>query len=98
VSPLLLATVEFIAALLWVPVLIKFWRAWRARRNPISLAIAGLAAFAAWTCALPHWVFSVEVDRTWLGWGVTVLNLAVASNFYVAIHRAKGKFPEARGE
>lgn len=42
-----------VLALAWLPILVKFFRNWRSRANPISLAICFIVAFACYICAIP---------------------------------------------
>src|SRR3990172_12157880 len=43
-----LFVVALVIALAWVPVLIRFFRSWQARKNPISLAICILVTLAVY--------------------------------------------------
>jgi hypothetical protein len=78
--------------LAWIPVFLRFLRSWRARGNPISLAI----------CALIMWALyaPVHLVRTFPGsWPVaTVIALDGIScvTFYVMIRYAGRKFPDTR--
>ena len=42
-----------ILVLAWIPILVKFFRNWRARANPISLAICFAVAYAIYICMVP---------------------------------------------
>jgi predicted permease len=37
----------------WIPILIQFFKNWRTRSNPISLAICFVVAFSIYLCLVP---------------------------------------------
>ena len=76
--PILLGS---LIALAWLPVLLKFLRSWRERRNPISLAICLIVVLAAY---VPVWVASDQI-HPWSWLGVLVVDSIVCGFFYVAV-------------
>jgi membrane protein YdbS with pleckstrin-like domain len=50
---LALLVTSAILAVAWIPVLVRFFRNWRTRANPISLAICFLVAFSIYLCFVP---------------------------------------------
>lgn len=79
-------------ALAWLPILIRFTRAWRTRNNPVSLAICALIAFALYMPLYiavtfpPRWPTATVLTLGWLSCGM----------FYVAFRYADRKFPSDR--
>lgn len=74
----------------WIPVVKHFLGMWKARRNPLSLAIVGFSGYAIFTLAKGLGYHVPDVS-------ITLMNGAALLNFYIARHRASKKFPESRG-
>lgn len=81
-----------IIALAWLPVLTRFFRSWRARGNPISLAICVLIGFAIYVPCYLAIVFS----PSWPIATVNAIDGITCATFYVAIRSASRKFPDTR--
>lgn len=94
----ILSLVAFSLAVGWIPIVWKFLRNWQARHNPISLAIAILAAFATWMAIVPYWLVGDSVSPKGVAIGIVVVNAIVLGGFYFAEWRASIRFPEARGD
>lgn len=94
-TPALTAAAVVLAAL-WVPLAIKFNRAWQARRNPVSLAICATAMLFIYTNAL--FILTITGSTTWQFYATAtrVLELGVAVNFYIAFRWSDMKFNGAR--
>lgn len=78
----------------WVPVGTHFWRAWRLRGAPLSLAICGLIALQIYSNA-SAWLF-IQNDVRWVISVLSVGNLVILSNFYLCMRWQKTRFPDAR--
>ena len=90
---LILAGLQAVA---WLPVFARFFASWRARRNPISLAICAMVAMIAYAGAAPYWL---RLNRWQLVGGCMAgLSLAVCAGFYVSAARARSRFPDERGK
>jgi hypothetical protein len=83
-------TLSIVLGLLWVPIGYFFYKSWRERRNPISLAIVGLIFVSIWTDV-----------TTWLllhvNWKITLVALRAVNalamvNFYLSIRWANRKW------
>lgn len=85
-----------VVALGWIPILLKFFRAWRTRSNPVSLAICGLIVFGVYsnvvTIAVSMTQGNMAVANT-ITWGFNVLSCV---NFYFAFRWADKRFNNDR--
>lgn len=88
-----IAVIGVLVALGWMPVFRHFWRSWRKRNNPISLAICGLVGFMVYI-NLAVYIF-MKNDPAWTAIVVGGVNVAVLLNFYLCLRWAKKLFPEA---
>lgn len=79
-------------AMAWIPLLLKFFRSWRDRANPISLAICFLIILASYS---PLWV-SLGPEKPWSWAGLLVIDSLVCGSFYVALLMARRRFPDSR--
>lgn len=83
-------------AVAWVPLLVRFLRGWRSRRNPVSLAICATMSALIYgnvTTALTAMGQSAwETVRTL----TIVVNAFVVVNFYLSFHWSRQRFPDAR--
>lgn len=85
--------VGILAALGWVPVFRHFWKSWRARNNPISLAICGMVGFNIYlNSAIYLFMYN---DPVWVAIVIGGVNIAILVNFYFSFRMAKKKFPDA---
>lgn len=83
-------------ALAWLPLALRFNSGWRARRNPVSLAICASVLLFAYTnglfaLALAGWTTWRFFATAWHVFGVVVV-----VNFYVAFRWSEKRFPDAR--
>ena len=76
----------------WIPILARFLRSWRARKNPISLAIAMLVAL---TIYVPVWASAGPKDP-WLQAGLVASNALACAFFHLSFKRAEESFPDDR--
>lgn len=84
-----------LVALGWFPVFRHFWKSWKIRGNPISLAICGLIGFMIYlNCAV--YLF-IQNDPLWTAIVVGAVNVIVLLNFYGCLRWAKKVFADERG-
>lgn len=81
-----------VCALGWLPVLLRFFRSWRARGNPISLAICVLVIYALY---MPVYMTST-LKVSWPLATLVATDLIACLTFYATIYYAAQKFPETR--
>lgn len=83
-------------ALAWVPLLIRFLRGWRSRKNPVSLAICATISALIYG--------NVTTALTAMGQGAwetvrmltVAVNAFVVVNFYLSFHWSSQRFQDAR--
>lgn len=78
-----------ILALAWLPILIKFFRNWRGRANPISLAICFIIAFAIYICIVP---FFETQDPLVMALVVQIVNAVTCLFFHISFGWAKKRW------
>lgn len=76
-------------ALLWLPIAIRFFKAWRLRRNPLSLAITWMMLVASYLHTMVAMDETSAVLRSGIGVG---LSAAACINFYLAFRWSAYKF------
>lgn len=81
-----------VVAFAWLPVLLRFYRSWRARGNPISLAICVLVLAALYG---PVYL-TATLPVSWPVATVGAINTIALLTFYVTIYYAAQKFPDTR--
>jgi O-antigen ligase len=81
-----------IIALAWIPVLLRFFRSWRARGNPISLAICLLVIYALY--APVYLAFTLPPSWSIAALGAT--DFITCVTFYSAVYAAAKRFPDTR--
>jgi 4-amino-4-deoxy-L-arabinose transferase-like glycosyltransferase len=92
----LFTLVAALSAIAWVPILIKFLRAWLTRRNPVSLAICLVIAFIIYTDVITLSVYAFSGNPTWSFAAICGLNMVVCCNFYFSIRWADKTFRDKR--
>lgn len=91
---ILVVVLTGLQALAWIPITVYFWRSWRARGAPLSLAIAVLSGFQT-AVGFSTYAFLVGDPLS------TVLalaggNLLVVLNFAICFRWQRRNFPDAR--
>jgi hypothetical protein len=87
---------SFALSVAWVPLLVRFLRGWRSRRNPVSLAICATISALIYG--------NVTTALTAMGQGAwetvrtltIAVNVFVVLNFYLSFHWSGQRFPDAR--
>jgi hypothetical protein len=77
-------------AIAWLPIFMHFFRAWRGRRDPVSLAICLLVAFVSWGSAIPYWIVTNN-DAQSLVFLILVFDLIICVTFYISLRAARKK-------
>lgn len=85
-----------VLALAWLPIVRKFFRAWKSRKNPVSLAISWLILVFAYGHALYVLVASFEADRIWVQTIGLAFSAIACVNFYVSFYWSEHKFTDQR--
>lgn len=85
-------------ALAWLPILLQFFKNWRGRNNPISLAICFVVAFAIYLCFQPFLaIFGSSADPAVTALSIQAANTVTCLFFHISFGWAKRKFgPEDR--
>lgn len=83
-------------SLAWLPLAMKFQRAWQVRKNPVSLAICATALLLAYTNVI--FAFAMVGETSWRFYAIATraLELVVLVNFFVAFRWSDAKFAGAR--
>lgn len=88
--------VSTISVVLWVPILIKFFRSWSLRRNPVSLAICASITLIMWTSMAGMWVVTGRIAANTLILATSSMSLLVALYVHVAFAWSKRRFNDER--
>jgi hypothetical protein len=84
------------AVLLWVPILLRFYKNWAARHNPISLAICAAVILLMWLAVAGIWAITGDVRVEVVTFASTAISGAVALYANFTFYWAKKKFDEDR--
>lgn len=88
----LVVAVSIVLAAAWVPVAIFFWRSWKRRRTPLSLAICGVVSYPIYTNVSA--AVLMKNEPVWAFTSLAVINAAVLINFYLCYQSQRRTFPE----
>lgn len=86
------------AVLLWTPILLRFYRNWVGRHNPISLAICAAIILLMWLAIAGAWAVTGSVRGEVVTFVSTSVSLVVAVYTHLTFYWAKKKFDEDREE
>ena len=92
IDPVVPIVGAIVVALGWIPVFVRFFRSWRARGNPISIAICVLILFVLY---LPIYL-TVTSSVSWPTATVIALDAIACVTFYVTFYYANRRFPDTR--
>lgn len=84
------------AVLLWVPILLKFYRNWIRRGNPISLAICSAVLLLMWIAIAGMWDISGQIRREVISYVSTACSALVAVYANLTFYWARKKFDDNR--
>lgn len=82
--------------LCWIPILLRFYRSWVKRHNPISLGICATIILLIWTCGAGIWQMTDTIDGGVVLMVSTSLSLAVGFYCHVAFYQAERNFKDSR--
>ncbi len=89
---------SLISVFLWTPILIKFYRSWSSRRNPVSLAICASITLIMWTSLAGMWVVTGKIDPSTLILATAGMSGMVAVYVHVAFYLSKVRFNDQRSK
>lgn len=92
----LFSIVAAVLALLWAPLIGKFYKAWHDRKNPVSLAICWMIIVVMYSHLLYTLVMSFEADHRWVSAIALAFSFVACVNFYVSFYWSKKKFKDQR--
>ena len=81
-----------IAVLLWLPILLKFYKAWLGRHNPVSLAICALILLLVWSSVAGAWLVTGSLDADVVILVSTGMSALVAAFSHVAFYWSDKRF------
>ena len=90
----MLAAVSIFA---WLPILIRFHRNWKARNNPISLAICAMILLLMWIATSGIWVFVGQLSSELFTFTVTAGSVVIAAYTNLTFFLANKRFGGNRG-
>lgn len=88
--------ISLIGVLLWTPILIKFYRSWSARRNPVSLAICAAVVLIMWSTLAGMWLVTGRIQAGELIMATSAMSAAVAIYVHASFVWSKRRFPDSR--
>jgi hypothetical protein len=86
------------AVLLWVPILLRFYRNWVKRGNPISLSICAAVLLLMWIAVAGVWDVTGQVDHRLIAYVSTGCSLLVAGYANLTFYLARKKFDPRENE
>lgn len=87
---LLYVAISVAITLLWIPVLLFFFKNWHHRDNPISLAICGIIFYINYCDWMTGW--SLCLNETSLLYAMHVGEFCTVIFFYISLRWARAKF------
>lgn len=91
---IILSVVSIVLAIAWHFVAVHFWKAWKLRKSPLSLAICALIGYPIFTNT-SSMIFIYQDPR--LSVGIMLLaNAVLLINFWVCFRWQKERFQEER--
>lgn len=87
-----------VCTILWVPILLRFYRSWLARGNPISLAICAAILLLMWLSVAGSWIATGGVNACTGMIVSTALSAAVALYAHLAFYWSSKNFPSSRNK
>lgn len=87
-----------LGVILWVPILLRFYRSWISRQNPISLAICSFILMLIWFSVAGIWLVSGSIGANEMMFASAALMLIVAIYSHVAFYWSDRRFSGIRGK
>lgn len=85
-----------VGVILWIPILIRFYRSWIGRQNPISLAICAFVMMMIWFSVAGVWLVFESIGAVEMMLVSSALTLAIAIYSHVAFHLSEKRFGGTR--
>lgn len=85
-----------LSILCWIPILLRFYRSWVKRNNPISLGICAIIILLIWTSGAGVWQVTETVDAEIILLVSTSLSLVVGLYCHLAFRLAEKLFDDPR--
>ena len=85
-----------LGVILWLPILLRFYKSWLGRHNPISLAICAAIMLLVWSSVAGAWLVTGSLDSNIVVMATTGMSTAVAGYAHLAFHLSSKKFPGQR--
>ena len=85
-----------LSILTWLPILLRFYRSWVKRSNPISLGICATIILLIWTSGAGIWEITGTIDGEIVLMVSTVLSLVVGLYCHLAFRLAEKLFDDPR--
>jgi hypothetical protein len=91
-----IAVLSCVLALAWLPLAIRFYRGWKSRKNPVSLAIFAACLLFSYTNIL--FALALTDQATWQFFAIAThaFDAVVVLNFFVSFYWSDKKFEGAR--
>lgn len=90
------SVIAAILAIAWSPLVVKFYRSWHNRKNPVSLAICWMIIVVIYSHLLYTLALSFEASFRWVSIIALGFSLTACVNFYVSFYWSKKKFKDER--
>jgi amino acid transporter len=98
---LLLKVLSVLLTVAWVPLLVRFYRRWRDRRHPVSLAIASAILLFCFINICVFWAFDAMIPTERIVAIIRTGEAIVCAHFYLAFwsgdrreRRLSGDYPK----
>ena len=86
-----------LAGIAWIPILFFFFRNFKERKNPLSLAIGTQVGLAMlYVGPLDYWLTTGSANKHWVFLIFDILSITVCIHFYLAIRWSRRKFNDTR--
>jgi hypothetical protein len=85
-----------VGVVLWTPILLRFYRSWLGRHNPISLAICAIILLLLWLTVSGVWLATGNMRGDVVALCGVAMSSLVAAFAHLAFYWSSKKFPESR--
>jgi hypothetical protein len=85
-----------LGVVLWLPILLRFYKSWLGRHNPISLAICATIMLLVWAMVAGAWVVTGSLSACIIALVSAGMSTAVAAYAHLAFYWSARKFPDKR--
>lgn len=90
--------IAVLSIIFWVPIMLRFYKAWTNRNNPVSLAICAMIALIVWSTIAQVWALTDDIEPVQIILVVTVMSAVVGLYSHLAFYWSKKRFPDARSQ